>query len=174
MFGVPVLAGSACEGKRCFPGPVPGCFLVVEDLRPAVSKMISEPSTCCGRISLPGWERKHFSGCVLVVTGSLLHVSLGIHDVFGWGQDKRSQAQRNNCFGGFSFACDMVFPYGVRESQACMDKEGTRDGLGDVVGSPWWGPPGHPVSVHWRGKSQMLQRRNVLPLQWYRACHVFS
>lgn len=94
LFGVPVLAGSACKGKRCFPGPVTGCFLVVEDLRAAVRKMISEPSTCCGRISLPGWESKHYSGCVLVVTGSLLHVSLGIHDVFRWGQEvSRSKEQ---------------------------------------------------------------------------------
>lgn len=51
------------------------------------------------------------------------------------GGDKRPQGQRNNCFDGFSLACDMVFPYGVRESQVCIDQEGTRGGLGDVVGS---------------------------------------
>lgn len=50
----------------------------------------------------------------------------------GGGKVTGSKEQR---FDRFSLACDMVFPYGVRESQACKDKEGTKATLGDMVGS---------------------------------------
>ena len=64
------------------------------------------------------------------MAGSLVDVPFMM--CLGGGKVTGSKEQH---FDRFSHACDMVFPYGVRESQACKDKEGTTATLGDMVGS---------------------------------------